>query len=205
MRGVVSVACLGVAIGALVTSGIYERRSRREIAQLRASMESLSVAARRSEGDVGGLAGALGRLASTSVVRKAESSPAAAEARSATESAAPKPPAPSFEESQQLVLSAYENERVDGKWSADALNKLQAIARDHLSPSSRLRSLDCRATMCRMEVFHSRAEDETPFLMNGFGGWPGSILVAGESREHDGVAVTLIASREGTQPPIGVP
>jgi hypothetical protein len=41
--------------------------------------------------------------------------------------------------------------------------------------------------------------------MHGFAKWPGSVMLAGESRDGEGIAVTLIASREGTQPPIGVP
>jgi hypothetical protein len=204
MRRAITFTCLGLAVGALAAIGTYERKSRRELDELHASLESLSVAARRSELDRGNVSSALGRLAGSSPDRGQQPAKQAATQPGQEAAPAPKaPPPPTFEESQQHVLTAYEGEAVDGKWSAEATQKLQGIAREHLPERSRLRSLDCRATMCRIEVFHGRVEDETPFLMNGFAGWPGQILVASESREGDGVAVTLIASREGTQPPIG--
>jgi hypothetical protein len=113
-----------------------------------------------------------------------------------------KAPAVTYEESQRRVLKAFAGEAVDGSWSEQAGRELEAIARGHLPDGSRLDSIECRATMCRVEVAHRHSDSHLSFLMDGFRGWRGSIFVAGEKQERGERVVTYIAARRGTEPPI---
>jgi hypothetical protein len=187
-----------------------ERRNRDQIEQLRAKVESLSAGRQAERERFNDAMGALARGAATRpIVASAAAATSAVDATGAAKGeaagAAVKAPPITFEESQQHVLAAYAEEAVDAKWSAEAVRTLEAAVRSHMPARSRLKSIECRATMCRLEVVHGRVEDENPFIMDGFAKWPGSIMLAGESRDGEGIAVTLIASREGTQPPIGAP
>jgi hypothetical protein len=107
-----------------------------------------------------------------------------------------------FEDSQQRVRSAFAAETVDAEWSPDAERKLEGIVRSHLPTNSRLNSLACRSSMCEVQVTHADAKAQADFLMTGFRGWPGSLFVTAEKPEHGEIAVTIIAAREGTEPPI---
>jgi hypothetical protein len=77
------------------------------------------------------------------------------------------------------------------------------VVRGHLPGGSQLVSLECRTTMCQMTVTHASPQTHAAFLMDGLRDWPGSVFVAGEQQDAGRLAVTLIAAREGTEPPIG--
>ncbi|WP_164013879.1 hypothetical protein [Pyxidicoccus trucidator] len=114
------------------------------------------------------------------------------------------PPQPTYAQAQANVLSAYELELPDDAWSGNAERRLGELVRGRLPGGSRLNVLECRATMCQVEVSHADQKAHGPFLMDGFMGWPGSLFVASERQEHGELVVTIIASREGTDPPTGM-
>jgi hypothetical protein len=107
-----------------------------------------------------------------------------------------------YEQSRVRVLEAYSDEAVDSVWSARVTDKLGAAVRNRLPGGSRLTSLECRTTMCQLKIVHTDPRAHGQFLMDGFMDWPGSVFVAGEEQDRGGLAVTLIAAREGTEPPI---
>ncbi|NBD07690.1 hypothetical protein [Corallococcus silvisoli] len=113
-----------------------------------------------------------------------------------------RPPPPSFEQSRTRVLSAFAEEPVDGDWSARAARTLDDAFREHLPATSRVKSLECRATLCRVELVHRAAADHGAFLMSGLRTWRGSVFIAREAQEGDDYVVTLLASKEGTNPPL---
>ncbi|MBN8229026.1 hypothetical protein JYK02_16060 [Corallococcus macrosporus] len=113
-----------------------------------------------------------------------------------------RPPPPSFEQSHSRVMTAFAEEPVDNDWSGRATQTLNETLRQHLPSSSRVKALDCRATLCRVELVHRSAADSAPFLMNGLRAWPGSVFVASEAQEGTDYVVTLIAAKEGTRPPL---
>ncbi|WP_375756705.1 hypothetical protein [Corallococcus exercitus] len=109
---------------------------------------------------------------------------------------------PSFEQSRTRVMTAFAEEPVDNDWSGRATQTLNETLRQHLPSGSRVKALDCRATLCRVELVHRSAADSGPFMMNGLRAWPGSIFVASEAQEGSDYVVTLIAAKEGTRPPL---
>ncbi|NOK39679.1 hypothetical protein D7W79_40845 [Corallococcus exercitus] len=113
-----------------------------------------------------------------------------------------RPPPPSFEQSRTRVFNAFAAEPVDGDWSARASRTLDDAFRAHLPATSRVKSLECRATLCRVELVHRAQTDHGAFLMNGLRTWPGSVFIANEAQEGDDYVVTLLASKEGTRPPL---
>jgi hypothetical protein len=113
------------------------------------------------------------------------------------------PTALTFEESKAAVLEAYAAETNDPGWSAQAARQLDTIVRAHLPSGSQVTALECRATMCEIKLVHRDPKAGTSFLMDGFRDWAGPIFVAGEQQDRDRTVVTLIASQEGTTPPLG--
>ncbi|WP_223642584.1 hypothetical protein [Corallococcus sp. EGB] len=113
-----------------------------------------------------------------------------------------RPPPPSFEQSRARVMTAFSEEPVDSDWSGRATQTLNETLRQHLPSSSHVKALDCRSTLCRVELVHRSAADSAPFLMEGLRAWPGSIFVASEVQEGTDYVVTLIAAKEGTRPPL---
>ncbi|WP_338274431.1 hypothetical protein [Corallococcus caeni] len=113
-----------------------------------------------------------------------------------------RPPPPSFEQSRARVMTAFAEEPVDSDWSGRATQTLNETLRQHLPSGSRVKALDCRATLCRVELVHRSAADSGPFMMDGLRAWPGSIFVASEAQEGTDYVVTLIAAKEGTRPPL---
>ncbi|QAT82764.1 dihydrolipoamide acetyltransferase [Corallococcus coralloides] len=113
-----------------------------------------------------------------------------------------RPPPASFEQSRTRVFNAFAAEPVDGDWSASASRTLDDAFRAHLPGTSRVKSLECRATLCRVELVHRAQADHGAFLMNGLRTWPGSVFIANEAQEGNDYVVTLLASKEGTNPPL---
>jgi hypothetical protein len=118
------------------------------------------------------------------------------------EAEAPRPPPITFEESQLRVRSAFATEPIDASWGPDAERTLGGIVRSHLPAGSRLEGLACRTSMCEVRIIHADARAQAEFLRTGFHGWPGSLFVAEQAQDHGETAVTIIAAREGTEPPI---
>lgn len=113
-----------------------------------------------------------------------------------------KPPPVSFEQSQTAVFEAFGQEDIDPQWRADATRKLDAAIRDRLPTGSRLGSIECHTTMCRVEVFHHDPNAGQAFVMDAFRDWPGSLFVAKDRQERGEHVVTIIASREGHELPL---
>ncbi|NOK23699.1 hypothetical protein [Corallococcus carmarthensis] len=113
-----------------------------------------------------------------------------------------RPPPASFEQSRTRVFNAFAAEPVDGDWSARASKTLDEAFRAHLPTTSRVKSMECRATLCRVELVHRAQTDHGAFLMNGLRTWPGSVFIANEAQEGNDYVVTLLASKEGTNPPL---
>ncbi len=196
----------GAALGLLIL--IREEPSQQEISALQDEIASLRGAMQEQ-------AGALRRVARHRVAGSVpapahepslppvgEGSPGTspeADERARGQSDAPRL---TYEQSQARVLEAYSDEAVDAAWSARATDKLGAAVRNRLAGGSRLTSLECRTTMCQLKIVHADPRAHGQFLMDGFTDWPGSVFVAGEEEDRGGLAVTLIAAREGTEPPI---
>lgn len=114
------------------------------------------------------------------------------------------PPSPVvYDDSRESVLVTYDDETSDPDWSATAASELDDLLRRNLPGGSRLDALECRSTMCRIDLSHPDAEAHSRFVMEGLRDWPGSIFVADEIQKDGEYIVTLYAAREGTELPLG--
>lgn len=197
----------GVAfIGLLYSIRDRHEPPQSEVASLRAEVASLKMAIRGQE-----------RASQWPDDSRGATAAARQQIRRPTDEAAPQVPAQpdesagrpdhavrmTYEQSQTMVLDAYAEETADSTWSAKATDKLNAVVRGNLPSGSRLSALECRTTMCQVKVIHATPQSHMSFLMDGFKDWPGSVFVAGEQQDRGDLVVTLIAAREGTEPPLG--
>lgn len=187
-----------------------QERDAKEIAALKAAVATLAQLEKKRASAETPIVTALGYLQKANANANAASEhPAlepipvsgAAEARAIEDLPSNKAVPVRLEQGQSNVLAAYDAESTDPKWSGTAYQKVDASARQKLPSGSRVRSLECRSTMCKLVAWHTTSDAAQSFLMDGFHDWPGARFVAGEVSEAGGVLVTLIAAREGTELP----
>ncbi len=204
--------CLGaLALLWIALDSRAERHaSEQQLARLQADLETLRAGIQQRQGPGAGQGGAGrdGGLRNDSEVAELVRREARAEAQRALDQrgageAPPPPPRVTLGQSQTNALAAFEEESEDRGWSGDATRTLETTIRERLPTGSRLGSIDCRSTMCQVQVAHADASAAQTFLLNGFGNWPGSLFVAKEVQEAGEQIVTIIASREGHEPPLG--
>jgi hypothetical protein len=184
-----------------------QARSRREIDRLGTALAQVQRhggAAAGADGDryAIGRAAQVAREAAREAVGEAAGAALAEQAGADGEARAGSAPRVTFEESQQRVRSAFKAEPVDASWGPDAERTLERIVRAHLPSGSRLDGLACRSSMCEVQLTHGDPGAQAAFLRTGFQGWPGSLFVAGEKQDRGEATVTIIAAREGTEPPM---
>ncbi len=201
-------AAVGAAVASLlfwmVLDGRAERRAaERQLSELQARLEALGSGSTAAEPAAPSALSAAELAALARREARAELQQALADApEGQREPAPPRPPPVTLEQSQRAVLGAFTQEVADAEWSSDAAQELETIVRGRLPAGSRLGSVDCRTTMCQIEVAHADERAAQAFLMDGFGDWPGSRFVAGQRQEAGEQVVTIIASRQGHEPPI---
>ena len=193
-----------IACGGLGLMVINELKILRELDDLRASAKRGAVDTTNSAGST--IAGARGPALAADDLRSLARAVAAASAAPSDE-----PPAQpgkarperqlTQEEVQENVLTAYAKETNDATWSREASRKLDGSIRPALPVGSRLVSIDCRSTMCLVEVQHQDEKAAQSWLLNGFHDWPGAVMVAGEKEEGGAILQTLVPIKEGTVPP----
>ncbi|WP_199729242.1 hypothetical protein, partial [Corallococcus sp. CA053C] len=200
-------------VGVLLAFLGHQRTSEQELEALRDQVRQASASATANQGERRAAAEAAMRMWASTHGAQAPTArgpgpsqpKATAPGDDAAQADAPPdelPPTGSFEESRTRVFTAFANEPVDNDWSGKATQTLNETLRQHLPSNSRVKALDCRATLCRVELVHRSAADSAPFMMNGLRAWPGAIFVASEVQEGEDYVVTLIAAKEGTRPPL---
>jgi len=102
---------------------------------------------------------------------------------------------------QENVLSAYAGEAGDPAWAPNAERMLLKAISGMLPDSSTLLSIECRATMCLVQLRHADAHVAKSWLRSPLKGWPGAIFFAGNVEEDGGAHQMLVAIRENTTPP----
>lgn len=201
---ILAAAAVVAATWAVLDSRSDQQASQRQLRQLQGNLDELKAELRhRPITALGAGAAATGDVASLARREaRAEAQRAIDEQPVTTEARPVKPPPVSFEQSQAAVLEAFGQESSDPHWSADAARKLDVAVRGHLPKGGRLGSIECRATMCQVEVAHTNPGGSQAFLMNAFRDWPGSLFVAKDRQDQGEYVVTIIAAREGHEPPM---
>jgi len=183
-----------------------QARSRREIDRLSTALAQVQRGGGPAAGAEGeryaiGRATEVARAAAREAAREAAGA-ALAEPAGGDGARARSAPRVTFEESQERVRSAFAAESIDASWGPDAERTLERIVRSHLPSGSRLDKLACRSSMCEVQLTLGDPGAQGAFLRTGFQGWPGSLFVAGEKQDGGAATVTIIAAREGTEPPM---
>lgn len=104
------------------------------------------------------------------------------------------------------VEDRFSSEPTDGAWASkargDVSNHLAAL----LPATSSLRQVECRSTICRVEVVHPSVEVSRNFVEQSFGlssnsrVWNGAFMIEPETPNSDGTLASVIyLGREGTQ------
>jgi hypothetical protein len=202
-----------VALGSLLSFRAHQEQSQQEIESLKAAIAALKAETRKTAAEVKSAEvdrlqlsdsiTSLARAVQNEARQTPQPQPQPGEDLEEQPLQAKRPPSLSYEQSRVAVLSAYAAETADTAWSQGATRQLHTILGSHLLSGSRVHSIDCRATMCQVEVSHTAPEAHEAFLMDGFRGWGGAVFVAGDKQQYGERVVTLLVSREGMELPLG--
>lgn len=120
-----------------------------------------------------------------------------------TEAPRTSPPEPSPQELVDQMDSRFFGERLDPDWSREALPRAEQFG-VRLPEGVRVVSLQCRSSMCRLEMSHPTLESFQGFIqqtvMRGEHDWNGPIMAAlqGDPRQPGEVKAVVYLAREGT-------
>jgi hypothetical protein len=201
MKTLIFLASTSLLLAIGVVSYVRETRTRQELENLKASVAEIARASTSNSQCT------CSSSSPSDVVTGLRALAVAAVGREAEVEAAPAPPPPSeptnslpetLEEVQEAYRSAYAKEGKDPAWSRESESKLTSMARSSVSGGSRLLSVDCRTTMCMMEVAHASADTANAHgvdswmmkLLRDWGG--GGVFVAGERQQGNEIVQTLI-------------
>ena len=104
---------------------------------------------------------------------------------------------------QTAVEFAFASETIDRFWAPDTTRELQDQLTALLPASSSLREVDCRSSLCRVEIVHPDAEASNAFIQRTFmehkeQTWDGPGMVMPAQMNSDGtVVVAVYLGREG--------
>jgi len=134
----------------------------------------------------------------TAMLPAAEHSTAASTAGST----APPAPAASTEEIRDTLQSRFVGEEIDRKWSVEAAALVRSHAGARLPEGSRLRSVECRASLCRIETIHRDLAGYRKFLQAPPASpelaWTGPWMTTVLRTEDDGTVLSVgYFGREG--------
>jgi hypothetical protein len=213
MKVLRAVAGVG-ALVALVFIWVRESSTRRELTELRAAVRQAADTQQSSAGPPALPPSAVADLRALTTKMLSDQMMAAAP------TAGPPPKTPSadhpanspmtLDEEREQVLAAYGKEQADPTWRSDAEAKLAAAVRTSLPQSSRLKSLECRTTMCKLEIAHAdpnavRGDGLRSWLTSMTEGWDGAFFVAGEREERGEIVQTLVPLKGHKLPIDGSP
>ncbi len=178
-----------------------EARHDEEVARLRADLDELRALTGESH-QLAALPAALARPAMVAAVPTATAPASGAPAGEGPEAQ----PIPTIEESVATLVATYEAQSADPTWSRASETSIQGAVSAILPPRSELRSLSCRASMCRMETRHSDQATADRFddlaAMGTEMIWRGGMYFRHEVAADGSVTTVTYLAREGTSLPI---
>jgi len=103
------------------------------------------------------------------------------------------------EETKARVELAFSSQARDASWSRGAATQIQSSLHAKLG-SSRMGPVECRSTLCRVEVSHPAENDEEQFVTGAFAFprvWQGEMLSIRQERDDGSRSSVLFFAREG--------
>ncbi len=104
---------------------------------------------------------------------------------------------------ETAVEAAFVGELVDRSWASDAGRELRSRLRSQIANTSSLRDVDCRSSLCRVEMIHPNADTADEFIHKAFlspedRAWPGPGMTLPPQENSDGtLTVVVYLGREG--------
>ncbi|HSP77097.1 MAG TPA: hypothetical protein VLQ93_01110 [Myxococcaceae bacterium] len=190
-----------------------------ELVQLREQVRKLESSVARSE-KFAREARSTARIAQLSVSTRADAPPApegvpavagqgASHEEAVTEGPGAEPPPPSTEEIITRMDARFFGEGFDPSWSYEARERAEQLG-TRMPEGSRVVSLECRSSMCRMEMSHPNLESFQDFmqksLLGGESEWDGPFMAGlkgdpGQPGELVAVAYLARAGADLSPPP----
>jgi hypothetical protein len=199
------VMVVGAAGAWIIVSLVQQQQAREELRALSAQVERLSAAQREQSPRQ--------QVPPTQVVREVRVEvPVPIAAPVAAQAPGPAPATPSepvpMEVLSERLTEHFGSEPPDTAWARDAEHTAREGVRAALPDHSRLRSVECRASMCRIETEHADDERSKTFVQAAFMTpgrqvWNGAALFLPSPDSSPGqvVMVTYLA-REGMELPV---
>lgn len=196
-----------VVLGAGILALGELRSTTGEVAELRAQLGELRAQVGRARGDAARSALADGH-AQASELADSRDPPGAAPVEhddaQGGEGRQEEPPDPDAD--RERVERGFQREAVDGAWAGSSRQHLsQMLAAVAARSAASLRDIQCRSSICRVEISHRDADSARSFNEQTFINaepriWRGPVLVATAPPGPDGSFVaTMYLGREGTQ------
>ncbi|WP_437597606.1 hypothetical protein WMF28_33540 [Sorangium sp. So ce590] len=125
----------------------------------------------------------------------AEPESPAAERAADVEPAAPEP-----EDQVAHVEALYSGEPVDRSWAASAEQRLDEGLRSYFGKGSRMLSVDCRTSLCKVNVSHQGLSEQIAFVEQAFRAndyWPGARMAWRQQNPDGSVTSELYFVKDG--------
>ena len=114
----------------------------------------------------------------------------------------------SFAPIHDTMEAAFVSENADPSWARDARRTAERSLIQHMPDGSRIASIECRSTMCRIESNHDHAHAADAFANETLGSserqpWNGAFATGAISEGDNGGSVTMVSylMREGNEMP----
>jgi hypothetical protein len=201
LKGAIAVVALAVAYWIVVGR---MQRSDREIASLRQTVEQMSMKTTRTDRPVVQTV-----FVETNRVANDSDTPTPSPPSSpAAQATAIPSPAPSFtyEDLQAYWQIAFSRQGSDISWSRQSTSVLREAFGKLVGEGTNLASVDCRSTLCRVELAHGTEDDRRDFMgkmMRPAEGpfWTGEMTAGAVASSGGTVSTVFFLSREGTRLP----
>jgi hypothetical protein len=120
-------------------------------------------------------------------------------------------PIESYAPVHDAMEAAFVSEPTDASWSRDARRTMENGVAAHLPEGSRITSVDCRSTLCRVEMTHDNYRRAKEFANGAFASpegrpWNGAYTSGPVAKDERTGQITFVAylTREGAElPPFG--
>ena len=99
---------------------------------------------------------------------------------------------------RSVLQSALGSETVDATWARDAGRTLRDEIAKRLPPKGTVASVDCRRTLCRVDIALEGEEAYRQVIGTALSVWPGPLFGSPSRADEGGWTMTLYAAREGT-------
>jgi hypothetical protein len=109
-----------------------------------------------------------------------------------------------FSSLHALMDDYFEDDARDPTWAKQTSREIRQQLLERLPERSRVSSLECRTSLCRLVTVHEARADGQRFWEEGFAGahaWPGGYTVGPIAQENAGFTLVTYLMREGHEAP----